>query len=63
MVVPPRVSNAPKLSACREELEPRDLSQMPLLGEGVDKHEVSAYIIKNIDQVAQNLRPNQHRML
>lgn len=43
----------PNILACREQLESHDLSQTPLLGDGVDKHDVSIYIcmFKNKQQL------------
>lgn len=48
MVVSQRDVNEPELPACREQLESHDLSQMPLLGEGVDKHDVSVYEVYEV---------------
>lgn len=40
-VVSHRDVGIPELAACREPLESPDLCQMPLVGHGIDKHEVS----------------------
>ena len=54
MVVSQRDVNGPEISACREQLESLDLSQMPLLGEGVDKHDVSVYEAYEVHVQARN---------